>query len=34
MDMPMVIDGRNLLDPADIRRAGFEYISMGRPELG
>jgi UDPglucose 6-dehydrogenase len=34
MDIPMVIDGRNLLDPADIRRAGFEYISMGRPELG
>ena len=31
MDVPLVIDGRNLLDPGALRRAGFEYISMGRP---
>jgi UDPglucose 6-dehydrogenase len=31
MDVPLVIDGRNLLDPAYMREAGFEYISMGRP---
>ncbi|PYX50472.1 MAG: UDP-glucose 6-dehydrogenase [Acidobacteria bacterium] len=32
MDVPLVIDGRNLLDPKDPRQAGFEYISIGRPE--
>jgi UDPglucose 6-dehydrogenase len=31
MDLSLIIDGRNLLDPATIRRAGFEYISVGRP---
>jgi nucleotide sugar dehydrogenase len=31
MDVPLVIDGRNLLDPKHMRQAGFEYISMGRP---
>lgn len=31
MDLPLIIDGRNLLDPEMIRNAGFEYISIGRP---
>ena len=29
----LVIDGRNLLDPARMRSWGFEYHSFGRPEL-
>jgi UDPglucose 6-dehydrogenase len=33
MELPLVIDGRNLLDPQAIREAGFEYLSMGRPDL-
>jgi UDPglucose 6-dehydrogenase len=33
MELPLVIDGRNLLDPNAIREAGFEYLSMGRPDL-
>jgi UDPglucose 6-dehydrogenase len=32
MDLPLVIDGRNLLDPTAMQRAGFEYISIGRPQ--
>ena len=28
----LVIDGRNLLDPARMRALGFEYHSFGRPE--
>ncbi|MCL6481188.1 MAG: UDP-glucose/GDP-mannose dehydrogenase family protein [Firmicutes bacterium] len=31
MARPLVIDGRNLLDPATMRNLGFEYYSMGRP---
>lgn len=31
MNLPLIIDGRNLLDPERIRNAGFEYISIGRP---
>ncbi len=27
---PIVIDGRNLFDPARMRRAGFRYLSLGR----
>ncbi len=30
---PLVFDGRNLLDPADARAAGLEYVSVGRPEV-
>ena len=30
MDRPLVIDGRNMLNPAELRSFGFEYISMGR----
>jgi UDPglucose 6-dehydrogenase len=28
---PNVIDARNLLDPAAMRRIGFSYVAMGRP---
>jgi UDPglucose 6-dehydrogenase len=28
---PLIIDGRNLLDPAAMREAGFTYCSVGRP---
>jgi UDPglucose 6-dehydrogenase len=28
---PCIVDARNLLDPAVMRRAGFEYQGMGRP---
>lgn len=30
MEVPVLIDGRNLLDPAEMQEAGFEYFSMGR----
>jgi UDPglucose 6-dehydrogenase len=32
MARPLVIDGRNMLRPADMAALGFEYISFGRPE--
>jgi UDPglucose 6-dehydrogenase len=31
MRHPTVVDGRNLLDPAAMRAAGFTYRGMGRP---
>jgi len=30
MEVPVLIDGRNFLDPDELRRAGFEYHCMGR----
>jgi UDPglucose 6-dehydrogenase len=27
---PLLFDGRNLLDPKDVKAAGLEYISIGR----
>jgi UDPglucose 6-dehydrogenase len=30
MARPLIIDGRNLLDPAETRRAGFAYEGVGR----
>jgi UDPglucose 6-dehydrogenase len=30
MHTPMIFDGRNLLDPATVREAGFHYTSIGR----
>lgn len=32
MSRPLVIDGRNLLSPADMKELGFEYYSIGRPD--
>ncbi len=31
MARPLIIDGRNLLDPAAVAAAGFEYEAIGRP---
>lgn len=31
MGRPLIIDGRNLLDPATMTEIGFEYHSFGRP---
>jgi len=33
MARPLLLDGRNLLDPELMARKGFEYYSFGRPEL-
>lgn len=30
---PIIIDGRNLYDPATMTQAGFTYLSVGRPGL-
>jgi UDPglucose 6-dehydrogenase len=30
MEVPVMVDGRNLLDPSALQEAGFEYFSMGR----
>ena len=30
MEVPVIVDGRNLLDPEAARSAGFEYVDMGR----
>jgi len=30
MDMPAIVDARNLLDPAAVRRIGFSYSGIGR----
>ena len=30
MEVPVIIDGRNLLDPEVVRSADFEYVDMGR----
>jgi len=31
MKHPLIIDGRNILDPALARKSGFAYLSVGRP---
>jgi UDPglucose 6-dehydrogenase len=31
LDRPCVVDARNVLDPAAMRRLGFTYTAMGRP---
>ena len=31
MRRPLIVDGRNLLDPAEVRAAGFAYEAIGRP---
>ena len=30
MTLPRIVDARNLLDPAAMRRRGFEYEGLGR----
>jgi UDPglucose 6-dehydrogenase len=30
MRNPLLIDGRNMLDPAELRAAGFTYDGIGR----
>ena len=32
MARPLVVDGRNMLRPAEMKALGFEYMSFGRPE--
>ena len=34
MARPLIVDGRNLLDPAVVAAAGFEYEAIGRPDAG
>ena len=31
MNRPVIVDGRNLLDPREAAEAGFLYLSIGRP---
>ena len=31
MKQPVLVDGRNIWNPADMRAVGFEYFSVGRP---
>jgi UDP-glucose 6-dehydrogenase len=33
MATPLIVDGRNLLDPGQVRAAGFLYESVGRPSV-
>ena len=30
LKQPLVFDGRNLYDPADVRAAGLEHFAIGR----
>jgi len=32
MEVPIIVDGRNLYDPETVHEHGFEYVCMGRPE--
>lgn len=31
MEIPILVDGRNLYDPRTMRSLGFEYLALGRP---
>jgi UDPglucose 6-dehydrogenase len=31
MNRPLLVDGRNFLDPEAVRAAGFVYEAIGRP---
>src|SRR5581483_5974995 len=31
MEIPVMVDGRNCYNPEEMRRLGFEYLSIGRP---
>jgi UDPglucose 6-dehydrogenase len=30
MRQPVIVDGRNIYDPEEIKRLGFRYVGMGR----
>ncbi len=32
MARPLILDGRNLLSPQEMKALGFEYYSLGRPD--
>jgi hypothetical protein len=32
MARPLIVDGRNLLSPREMKDHGFEYRSFGRPD--
>jgi UDPglucose 6-dehydrogenase len=32
MEVPVLVDGRNLYDPDEVHAAGFEYVGMGRQQ--
>lgn len=34
MELPILVDGRNMFDPEKVREAGLEYISVGRSSSG
>ncbi len=31
MELPIILDGRNIYNPEEVRKLGFEYYSVGRP---
>ncbi|MBN2055637.1 UDP-glucose/GDP-mannose dehydrogenase family protein [bacterium] len=33
LNLPIIIDGRNIFDPAEMQRLNIEYVSIGRPQL-
>jgi hypothetical protein len=33
MARPLIVDGRNFLDPDALRAAGFEYEGIGKPQV-
>jgi UDPglucose 6-dehydrogenase len=32
MKLPLVLDGRNLYDPAHMKQMGFDYVGIGRAD--
>jgi hypothetical protein len=34
MSQPLLVDGRNFLDPGAVRDAGITYEAIGRPSAG
>jgi hypothetical protein len=30
---PIIVDGRNLLSPEEMRKLDFTYLSIGRPDV-